>query len=293
MLLFSISLVHAHTQIFRHVPHLCLNRGSRIRLFSSIHFLNIILHKLITYNHRKLSLSHTLSPISSLTLSLRFSQARTAKASRLFHPFFRRNLDSITLQGKVSWSLPSRSHSLKFRKLQTKYFSVAHLISLSLTLLNNYLTNKSKSFYFLKLFLAWGFWFRLNQIFPLSLTQPSFCSLSFVTLSLSNLRLSFSHTHTHSLKENVRGGGGACSVCLLLTQINNKKWKKKTIFFCFPFRLFYTTFLCFLSLSRLLYLHLFPFHWNMGWTVSVCVCVIFFLFLAHVCVCVSEWMWFF
>lgn len=198
MLLFSTSLVHAHTQIFRHVPHPRLNRGSRIRLFSSIHFLNIILHKLITYNHRKLSLSHTLSPISSLTLSLRFSQARTAKASHLFHPFFRRNLDSITLQGKVSWSLPSRSHSLKFRKLQTKYFSVAHHISLSLTLLNNYLTNKSKSFYFLKLFLARGFWFRLNQIFPsLSLNQVFALSLSFVTLSLSNLRLSFSHTHTH------------------------------------------------------------------------------------------------
>lgn len=183
MLLFSTSLVHAHTQIFRHVPHPRLNRGSRIRLFSSIHFLNIILHKLITYNHRKLSLSHTLSPISSLTLSLWFSQARTAKASRLFHPFFRRNLDSITLQGKVSWSLPSRSHSLKFRKLQIKYFSVAHLISLSLTLLNNYLTNKSKSFYFLKLFLAWGFWFRLNQIFcSLSLSRSTKFLLS---LSLS------------------------------------------------------------------------------------------------------------
>lgn len=199
MLLFSTSLVHAHTQIFRHVPHPRLNRGSRIRLFSSIHFLNIILHKLITYNHRKLSLSHTLSPISSLTLSLRFSQVRTAKASRLFHPFFRRNLDSITLQGKVSWSLPSRSHSLKFRKLQTKYFSVAQLISLALTLLNNYLTNKSKSFYFLKLFLAWGFWFRLNQIFALSRSTKFLLSFfcNALSLSLKSPSLFFAHTHTH------------------------------------------------------------------------------------------------
>lgn len=179
----------------------------------------------------------------------------------------------------MSWSLPSRSHSLKFRKLQTKYLSVAHLISLSLALLNNYLTNKSKSFYFLKLFLAWGFWFRLNQIFALSR------STKFSLVTLSNLPLSFSHTH--SLKENDRGGdgGGACSVCLLLTQINNKKWKK-TIFFLF--RLFYTTFL-FLLLSLAYYIST-CFRFTEIWdelSLSV-VCVIFFLFLAHVCMC--EWM---
>lgn len=78
VLLFSTSLVHAHTQIFRYVPHPRLNRGSRIRLFSSIHFLNIILHKLITYNHRKLSLSHTHAPLLvSLTLAQIFTSAHS------------------------------------------------------------------------------------------------------------------------------------------------------------------------------------------------------------------------
>lgn len=187
----------------------------------------------------------------------------------------------------MSWSLPSRSlscscrsHSLKFRKLHTKYLSVAHFISLSLALLNNYLTNKSKSFYFLKLFLAWGFWFRLNQIF---------CSLSrstkFSLVTLSNLPLSFSHTLTKGKRSRRRRR----LFGLFAFDTNQQQEIKKKLFF-FLFRLFYTTFLL-LSLSFAYYISTcfrFTEIWDELSLSVVCVCVIFFLFLAHVCMC--EWM---
>lgn len=120
-----------------------------------------------------------------------------------------------------------------------------------------------------------------------ALTQPNWFSLSFETLS--PLTFSLSLFHTHALTKGKRSRQRrACSVCLLLTQINNKKWK--TFFsLCFA-SFFYTISLSFSVAYYISTCFRFTEIWDeLSVCLSVSVCVWFSLLFSFVHLCVCLW----